>query len=52
MFIAMGVVTIGIGILTFFVLPDTPMEASWLKDGNASFGGPRSGEPCGILRFG
>ena len=32
MFIAMGVVTIGIGILTFFVLPDTPMEASWLKD--------------------
>ncbi|KAK1754439.1 allantoate permease [Echria macrotheca] len=33
MFIAMGVVTIGIGILTFFVLPDTPMEAGWLKDG-------------------
>jgi len=33
MFIAMGVVTIGIGILTFFVLPDTPMEASWLTDG-------------------
>lgn len=32
MFVMLGVVTILIGILTFFVIPDTPMSAKFLSD--------------------
>ncbi len=32
MFIVLGCVTVIIGACTFFFLPDTPMQASWLSD--------------------
>jgi MFS family permease len=32
MFIVLGVVTVVIGLATFFALPDTPMKAHWLSD--------------------
>ena len=33
MFLVLGCVTVVIGILTFILLPDTPMKARWLSDG-------------------
>jgi MFS family permease len=33
MFVLLGLVTVVFGILTWFFLPDTPMEAPWLSDG-------------------
>lgn len=33
MFIVLGLVTIIIGFITFFFLPDTPMKAPWLSEG-------------------
>ena len=32
MFVVLGLVTILIGFVTFFFLPDTPMKASWLSE--------------------
>jgi MFS family permease len=32
MFIFMGILTILIGAATFFLIPDTPMQAKWLSD--------------------
>ncbi|MBE3046084.1 MFS transporter [Candidatus Bathyarchaeota archaeon] len=32
MFIVLGCLTVLIGLWTFFLLPDTPMKASWLSD--------------------
>lgn len=32
MFIVLGLVTVIIGALTFFFIPDTPMEAKWLSE--------------------
>ena len=32
MFLVLGLVTILIGFITFFFLPDTPMKASWLSE--------------------
>ncbi|KAK5651711.1 hypothetical protein OQA88_11780 [Cercophora sp. LCS_1] len=32
MFLVLGLVTVVIGIVTFFSLPDTPMQARWLTD--------------------
>lgn len=32
MFIFMGILTILIGVATFVVIPDTPMQAKWLSD--------------------
>jgi hypothetical protein len=32
MFVVLGLVTIIIGFVTFFFLPDTPMKASWLSE--------------------
>ncbi|KAL8282526.1 hypothetical protein RB597_009981 [Gaeumannomyces tritici] len=33
MFVALGCITVAIGLFTFFFLPDTPMQATWLSDG-------------------
>ncbi|KAJ5691665.1 hypothetical protein N7488_012400 [Penicillium malachiteum] len=32
MFLAMGLVTMLVGVLTFFFIPDTPIKASWLSE--------------------
>lgn len=32
MFVVLGCVTVTIGLSTFFLLPDTPMKASWLSN--------------------
>ena len=32
MFLVLGLVTVVIGTLTFFFIPDTPMKASWLSE--------------------
>ena len=32
MFLVLGLVTIVIGFITFFFLPDTPMKAKWLSE--------------------
>ncbi|KAF7559032.1 hypothetical protein G7046_g5125 [Stylonectria norvegica] len=32
MFLTLGLVTVVIGLVTFFFLPDTPMKATWLSD--------------------
>ncbi|OJJ96084.1 hypothetical protein ASPACDRAFT_1907172 [Aspergillus aculeatus ATCC 16872] len=32
MFLVIGLVTVVIGVLTFLLIPDTPMEATWLSD--------------------
>jgi MFS family permease len=32
MFVVLGVVTVVVGLCTFFFLPDTPMEAKWLNE--------------------
>lgn len=32
MFLSLGLITVVIGLCTFFLLPDTPMKAKWLSD--------------------
>ncbi|KAG6843183.1 hypothetical protein H0H87_007152 [Tephrocybe sp. NHM501043] len=32
MFLVLGLITMAVGTLTFFFIPDTPMKASWLSD--------------------
>jgi len=32
MFLTLGLVTVVIGLCTFFLLPDTPMKARWMSD--------------------
>jgi MFS family permease len=33
MFLVLGIITVMVGLCTFFFLPDTPMEAKWLSKG-------------------
>ena len=37
MFIALGIVTMTVGIVTFFFLPDTPMTAAFLSEDEKLF---------------